>query len=77
MLKVNKRLHLGLLGMKYIDFLQVIAQVFPFIRPKNPHGKAENGPQVNRMVFAFVVLGQVMDLRVAVMAGCDAIIGIR
>jgi len=63
--------------MKDIHILQVIAQVLPFIRAEDAHGQAQDGPEVNRMVFAFVMLGQVVDLRMAVMAGRDAVVRIR
>ena len=63
--------------MEDIHILEVIAQVLPLIRPEDAHGQAKNGPQVNRMVFGLIMLGQVMDLCVAVMAGRDAVVRIR
>jgi hypothetical protein len=61
--------------MKYVDFLEVIPQVFALVGPQNPQRQTDQGPQVNHRIIAAVVLAQLVDLGVAVVAAGDAVVG--
>ena len=54
---------LGLaLRVKHPHVLQVVTEISPFVRSQNPQGKANDGPQVQGMVLAVVMLLEIMDL---------------
>jgi hypothetical protein len=61
--------------MKNIDFLEIVAQVFPFIGTEDAQGKADQGPEVHHRVVAAVVFAQFVNLGVTVVAACDAVVG--
>jgi hypothetical protein len=67
----------GRFRVKDVDFLEVITQVFAFIGAQYAKGEADQGPQVNHRVAAAVMLAEFVDLRVAVVAAGDAVIGTR
>ncbi len=60
--------------MEYIHFFQVISQVFPFVWPEYSQRKADEGPEVDDRIMSAVMLAQLMDLGVAVMATGNAVI---
>lgn len=57
------------------EILQVISQMHPLILAEYAHGEADQGPQVNRVIVALEMVGQIVNLRMAIMAGSDTIIG--
>jgi hypothetical protein len=61
--------------MENIDFLEIVAQVFPFIGTEDAQGKADQGPEVHHRVVAAVVFAQLVNLGVAVVAAGDAVVG--
>ncbi len=60
--------------MEYIDLFEVVAQVFTFVGTKDTQGETDQGPQMHYRVVAAVMLGQFMDLRMAVVTAGDAIV---
>jgi len=60
--------------MEYIHFFQIISQVFPFVRPEYSQGKADEGPEVNDRIVPAVMLAQLVNLCVAVVAPGNAVI---
>ncbi len=60
--------------MEHIDFLQVVSQIFPFVRPQNPQRKADERPEVNHRIITAVMLTELMDLSVAVMTSGNAVV---
>ncbi len=60
--------------MEYIDFLQVVSQIFPFVRPQNPQRKADERPEVNYRIITAVMLTELMNLSVAVMTSSNAVV---
>ena len=63
--------------MKHVDFLEIVEQVFPLIRPQYAQRKADERPHVHHAVVSAVVFAQFMDLSVAVVASGDAVSGPR
>ena len=61
--------------MKDQNILKIISQIYTFVRSEYPHGEADDGPQVHRVVSALVVIVQVVNLGMAVVTGCDAVGG--
>jgi hypothetical protein len=59
--------------MKNIYFFEIIAEICPFFGSENSERKTNNRPQMNGMVFAFIVFANIMNLRVAVVARRDAL----
>jgi hypothetical protein len=59
--------------MEYIHFFEIVSQVFPFIGTQNSQGKVQKGPEMDGFPCMVIDFGHVMDLGMAVMAGCDAI----
>jgi len=62
--------------MKNSDFLEIVIQVFPLVGTQNPERKANERPQVDDAVVSAVVFAQLMNLRVAVVAAGDAVVGV-
>jgi hypothetical protein len=60
--------------MKNQYILQVIAQVNPFIGSQYPHRQADEGPHVNDGIIAAVMLTELMNLGMAIMAAGDTVI---
>ena len=60
--------------MKNQNILEVIAQVNPFIRPQNPQRKADERPHVNDGIVAAVMLTELMNLGMTVVATRDTVI---
>ena len=63
----------GRLRMKDVHFLEVVSQILPFVGTEHPHRQAENGPQVHHLVSGPVVLTELVNLGVTVMATCDTV----
>ena len=62
-----------LFGVQHIHILEVISQVFAFIFAEDTQGEADQGPEVDVVPAAFVKFTQIMNLRVAIVAGGNAI----
>ncbi len=60
--------------MKYVHFLEVVAKVFPFIGAENAHGEADQGPQMHGLPCVVPLVGQVVNLGVAVVAGSNGVL---
>ena len=60
--------------MKNQNILEVLAQINSFIRSQNPQRKADEGPHVNDGIIAAVMLTELMNLGMAVMAAGDTVI---
>ena len=60
--------------MEYIDILEVVAKIGAFIRAQNAQRQADKGPNVHNAISLAIVFAQLMDLSMAVMAACDAVI---
>ena len=60
--------------MEYIHFLQIISQVFPFVRSEYSQRKADEGPEVDDRIVSAIVLAQLMNLGMAVVAPGDTVI---
>ena len=61
--------------MKDVDLLEVLSQVVAFVGAENPQGEADQRPQVDHGIAAAVVLAELVDLGVAVVASGDAVVG--
>ena len=61
--------------MKYVDFLEVIPQVFALVGPQNPQRQTDQSPQVNHRIPAAVMLAELVNLGMAVVAAGDAVVG--
>ena len=61
--------------MEYVDLFEFFAQVFPFVGAQDAQGEADQGPEMDHVVVSAVVLGQFVDLGVAVVAGRDGVGG--
>jgi hypothetical protein len=61
--------------MKYIDILQVIAQVFPFVGSKHPQRQANERPQMNHRIISAIMFAELMNLGMAIMTAGNAVIG--
>jgi len=57
-----------------IDLFQVVSQVFPFVGAQYSQGQADQGPQVDHGIISAVMFAEFMDLGMAVVAACDAIV---
>jgi len=60
--------------MEYIQFFQIISQIFPFIWPEYSQRKADEGPEVHDRVVSAVVLAQFMNLGMAVVTPGNAVV---
>jgi hypothetical protein len=69
----NDRLH-GCFRVEDQDIFKIVTQVFTFVRAQYPHGKTNQCPEVHHRVIAAVMLTQLMDLGMAVVASGDAVI---
>ena len=63
--------------MEYINFLQIISQVFPFVWPEYPQRKTDECPQVNNRIVTTVMFAEFMNLCMTVMTTGNAIIRTR
>jgi len=59
--------------MKNRDVFEIVAQISPFVRAQHTHGQAEERPDVDHGIAAAVVLAELMDLGVAVVAAGNAV----
>jgi hypothetical protein len=64
----------GRLRMEYIHFFQIISQVFPFVRSEYSQRKADEGPEVDDRIVSAVMLAQLVNLGMAVVASGNAVI---
>ncbi len=64
----------GRLWVEYIHFLQIISQVFPFVRTEYSQRKTNERPEVDNRIMTTVMLAQFVNLGMAVMASGDAIV---
>ena len=69
------RLFLHFPGRQHIHIRQIRSQVGPLVFAQNAHGQTNQGPQVHRIIATFKVLAQIMNLRMAIVARCDAVLG--
>ena len=60
--------------MKDVDFLKIVHQIFAFIGTEHTQREADQGPQVHHAVIGAIMLAQLMNLGMAVVAGCNAVI---
>jgi len=61
--------------MEDINLFQVVSQVFPLIGAQNPQGEADKRPEVNHTVPGSVMLAQLMNLGMTVVAAGNTVIG--
>ena len=61
--------------MEDVDLFEVVSQVLSFVGAQNTQREADQGPQMNHVVVAAVVFGQLVDLGVAVVTAGDTIGG--
>ena len=71
-LRCLKALHGGF-GVKHVDLLEVIAEVFALVGTQDAQGQANQGPQVHHVVPAAEVFAEFVNLGMAVMASGNAI----
>ncbi len=71
----NSTLVQGCLGVENIHIFQVVTKVGSLVRTKDSQGQADKGPDVYRVIRCPVMMSQVMDLGMAVMAAGNAVIG--
>jgi len=64
----------GRFRMKNQYVLEVLTQVNPLIGSQYPHRKADKGPHVNHGIIAAVMLAELMNLGMAIMAAGDTVI---
>jgi hypothetical protein len=57
-----------------VYFFKFFSQVFSFIGAKNAHGQANQGPQMDHAVIAAIMVAELMDLGMAVVAAGDAVV---
>ena len=62
--------------MEYVHLLEIVMEVFPLVGAEDTKGKANQGPEMDNAVLAAKVLAQLVDLGVAVMTGCDTVVGL-
>jgi hypothetical protein len=60
--------------MKNQNVLEVITQIFPFIGPENAQRKTDQGPQMYNGIVTTVMFTQFVNLCMAIVASCDAVI---
>jgi hypothetical protein len=60
--------------MENIDLFEVVVKILALVGPENAQGKADQGPQVDHTVIPAVMLAQLVNLGMAVMAGGDTVI---
>lgn len=54
--------------------LKVFMEVFPLIGSEDAKGETDQCPKVNNPVISTIVFTELMDLGMAVMTGCNAVI---
>lgn len=59
----------------HIDLRQILSQISALVLTEYSKRQTDDGPQVNRVVIASVMLLHIMDLGMAVVARSDAIVG--
>jgi hypothetical protein len=64
----------GRLRVEYVHILQIISQVFPFVRTEYSQRKTDEGPKVDNRIMSAIMLAQFVNLGMAVMASGDAIV---
>ena len=57
------------------DILQVIAEVLPFILTQNSEGKCEKSPKITHIKSTIEMMGEIVNLGMAVVAGGDTVFG--
>ena len=60
--------------MEDVYFFKFFSQIFPFIGSENTQREANQGPQVNHAVIAAIMVAELMDLGVTVVAAGDAVV---
>jgi hypothetical protein len=63
--------------VKNVDLFEVNAQILPLIGAENAQRQANQGPQMHHRIATTVMLAELMDLSMAVVAACDAVVGAR
>jgi hypothetical protein len=61
--------------MKHVDFLKVVIQVFSLIGSEDTQREAYQGPEMNDAISGAIMLAELMDLGMAVVACGNAVIG--
>ncbi len=61
--------------MKHIHILQVIVEISALIGSENAQGETDQGPQMDRSPGVIPHFRKIMNLGVAVVARCDAVVG--
>jgi hypothetical protein len=59
--------------MKHVDILEVVTKIGTLVWPENPQGQTENGPKMDHLVVTSEMMGQLVDLGMAVMATGDTV----
>jgi len=62
-------------GVKNQNIFKVIAKVFTFVRPQYSQRKTDERPQMDNRIVATIMLAQLVNLGMAVVATGNAIIG--
>lgn len=65
---------MGGFGVEHIDLFQVVPQVFPLVGAQYSQRQANQGPQMHHWVIAPVMLAEFVDLGMAVVTACYAIV---
>ena len=60
--------------MKDQDALEILTQIFPFVGSENTQRQADQGPQVYNGIVAAIMLTELMNLGMAIMAAGDTIV---
>jgi hypothetical protein len=61
--------------MENVDFPEVVTQVDTLVGTEDAEREAQQGPQVDGLPRVMALLGQIMDLGVAVVAWGDGVLG--
>jgi hypothetical protein len=61
--------------VKNIDFFQIIVKVLPLIRAQDTQGQADERPEVDDAIMTPVMLTQLVDLGMAVVASGNTVVG--
>ena len=62
--------------MEHVHLLEIVMEVLPLVGAEDTKGKANQGPKMDNAVLSAIVMAQLVDLGVAVMTGCDAVVGL-
>lgn len=60
--------------MEHVHILKVVMEVFPLIGSEDAKGETDQCPEVNNPVICAKVFTELMDLCVAVVTGCNAVV---